>query len=85
MSERTFIDPEKFALTFSREALQKGLQVDEYVDKAKEQLLAYLTAYYLIQDFNGSESKNFQSGDAKKFKDLTFDELLTRVARLNKY
>ncbi|OIK59972.1 hypothetical protein, partial [Oenococcus oeni] len=61
MTERTFIDPEKFALSFSKTVAEGNVPVSEYVDKAKEQMLAYLTAYYLVQDFDKNESKNFGS------------------------
>ncbi|ABJ56121.1 hypothetical protein [Oenococcus oeni] len=85
MTERTFIDPEKFALSFSKTVAEGNVPVSEYVDKAKEQMLAYLTAYYLVQDFDKNESKNFGSREDKKFSDLSFNELLTRIAQLNKY
>lgn len=65
MAERTFIDPDKFALSFSKTVAEGNVPVSEFVDKAKEQLLAYLTAYYLVQDFDKNESQNFVSKEDK--------------------
>lgn len=85
MDERTFIDPKDFSLRFAQTAVEKKVQNDELVKAAKKFLLSYLTAYYLVDDFNGIERQNFGTADAKKFKDMTFSELLERVSELNKY
>ncbi|KRK47421.1 hypothetical protein [Secundilactobacillus kimchicus] len=85
MSDRAMIDPEKFALGFANSNLAAGAEPSEVVAEAKKYLLSYLTAYYLVADFNGIESQNFNSPEEKPFKDLTFDELIDRVSQLNKY
>ncbi|WP_288488604.1 hypothetical protein [uncultured Limosilactobacillus sp.] len=85
MNERTFIDPEKFALSFAKSALIKNVSNEELTKNAKKFLLSYLTAYYLTIDFNSIERKNFNSKNTKQFEDMTFEELLNRVGKLNKY
>lgn len=85
MNDRTLIDPQKFALRFAQTAVAKGTENDQLVHEAKKFLTGYLTAYYLVEDFNSIERKNFGSDKAKKFEDMTFEELLERVKELNKY
>lgn len=85
MDKRTLIDPQKFALRFAQTAVAQGLKNDELVKGAKKFLMSYLTAYYLVEDFDSIERKNFGKDDAKKFEDMTFEELLERVKDLNKY
>lgn len=85
MSERTFIDPEKFALSFADSTTKQSDKNAEVVSSAKQYLLDYLTAYYLVKDFNTVEAENFNSSTATHFEDMTFGELLNRVQTLNKY
>lgn len=84
MSERTQIDPEKFALNFASSNYEKGLDKKELVKEAKGYLISYLTAYYLAKDFNHAEEKSFDK-DGTQFQDLSFEELINRVRDLNKY
>ncbi|MCX2456369.1 hypothetical protein [Lacticaseibacillus nasuensis] len=85
MSERTFIDPEKFAFSFADSTAKPTEDKGDVVPAAKKYLLHYLTAYYLVEDFNAEEAKNFTSSTEEHFKDMSFGELLDRVQKLNKY
>lgn len=85
MNNRTLIDPQKFALHFAQTAVAKDVKSNELVKEAKKFLMGYLTAYYLVDDFNAIERQNFGKADAKKFEDMTFAELLACVKKLNKY
>ncbi|WP_125589042.1 hypothetical protein [Companilactobacillus jidongensis] len=84
MSERTQIDPEKFALNFASSNYEKGLDKKELIKESKDYLISYLTAYYLAQDFNNAEQKSFDK-DGTQFQDLSFEDLISRVRDLNKY
>jgi hypothetical protein len=85
MEERTLIDGQEFALRFAQAAVRENYRDAELTMAAKKFLLSYLTAYYLVDDFNSIERTNFTKEDTKKFKDMSFDELLKRVSELNKY
>ncbi|WP_076459840.1 hypothetical protein [Limosilactobacillus caccae] len=85
MEERTLIDGQEFAMRFAQVAVRENYRDAELTMAAKKFLLSYLTAYYLVDDFNSIERTNFTSEDTKKFKDMSFDELLKRVSELNKY
>jgi hypothetical protein len=85
LNERTLIDPEAFALKFAQTAQTEAIADKDLAIAAKKFLLSYLTAYYLVDDFNAIERTNFKRVDEKKFQDLTFEELLNRVKSLNKY
>lgn len=85
MEERTLIDGQEFAMRFAQAAVQENYRDAELTMAAKKFLLSYLTAYYLVDDFNSIERTNFTSEDTKKFKDMSFEELLKRVSELNKY
>lgn len=85
---RTFIDPKEFALGFAEVASSQNIDNAELVESAKQYLLYYLTARYLVEDFNAAEQENFVSasnGSESKFADLSFEELMQRVKNLNKY
>lgn len=89
MAERTFIDPKEFATNFAS-AIMSGERFNEktIVEDSKKYLISYLTSYYLVEDFNKMENKNFKdasTGKDVKFKDMTFAQLLERVKELNKY
>ncbi|WP_251547766.1 hypothetical protein [Limosilactobacillus caecicola] len=85
MNDRTLIDPQKFALKFAQTAINQNVNNDQLVKEAKKFLMSYLTAYYLVEDFNDIERQNFGDASTKKFEDMTFEELLNRVRELNKY
>jgi len=86
MSARTIIDPEQFARSFANAATQAGVDTKQVTQAAKKYLLSYLTAYYLVNDFNQIEGQNFQSpAETVKFKDMSFEQLLDRVSKLNQY
>lgn len=85
MAERTFIDAEKFALSFANTTATPLDDKAEVVSTAKKYLLSYLTAYYLVEDFNDIEKENFKSETETHFRDMTFEQLLDRVQHLNKY
>lgn len=86
MSNRTFIDEEKFALAFAK-SNTKCSEFDDkqIVRKSKEFLMSYLTAYYLVQKFNGIEKESFSNATKTNFEDLTFEQLKKKVRDLNKY
>lgn len=86
ITERTIIDSKNFATGFANAITQRGFNDAEIVKEAKQYLLSYLTAYYLVEDFNDVESQNFSGPvDVTRFKDMSFEELMTRVKELNKY
>lgn len=89
MSSRMVIDPKKFALGFADTATQKGINQGKVVEEAKKYLLSYLTAYYLVDDFNKVEQQNFEAAGKQdgeqRFEDMTFEQLMDRVRNLNKY
>jgi hypothetical protein len=86
MNKKMKIDPEKFAYHFV-DSLQKR-EADHDIEKvAKERLAAYLSAYFLIEQFNELESKRFQEAE-KKHEDLShmsYVELLKQISKLNNY
>lgn len=86
MADRLFIDPTTFAHNFATAATEAGIDTKQVTQEAKKYLLSYLTAYYLVNDFNQIEKQNFQAPDSTvKFKDMSFEQLLDRVSKLNKY
>lgn len=86
MSDRLFIDPATFAESFAGAATQADVETSQVTQAAKRYLLSYLTAYYLVNDFNQIEAQNFQSpAETVKFKDMSFEQLLDRVSKLNQY
>ena len=85
MDKRTIIDPDQFAMKFAKSNYAKGFNEKEVVVEAKKFLLSYLTAYYLIQDFDDTERQNFEQTTDKKFQDMSFEELMNKVIHLNKY
>ncbi|MDO4679725.1 MAG: hypothetical protein Q4A55_00390 [Aerococcus sp.] len=85
MEKGTFIDAEKFAFNFATAFSHPISSQADTVRAAKKYLLKYLTAYYLVEEFNGIEQTNFNSKTETHFKDMTFDELMHRVQHLNKY
>lgn len=85
MADRVLIDPAKFAIEFTESISKKDVASSEILNEAKKYLLSYLTAFYLIEDFNKMENSNFNSENEKKFEDLSFNELIDRVKHLNRY
>lgn len=85
MDKRTIIDPDQFAMQFAKSNYAKWFNEKEVVVEAKKFLLSYLTAYYLIQDFDDTERQNFEQTTDKKFQDMSFEELMNKVIHLNKY
>ncbi|PWG00176.1 hypothetical protein [Levilactobacillus bambusae] len=83
---RTHIDPEKFAFHFL-DSLQKEAPHGDIEQLAKQRLAAYLSAYYLIEDFNNLENKSFNSADNndETLSHLSYSALLERISQLNKY
>ncbi|WP_416353414.1 hypothetical protein ACNAN0_12015 [Agrilactobacillus fermenti] len=80
--ERTQIDAEKFALHFL-DSLNMN-DVPEHgaiATKAKEALAAYLSAYYLAEQFNHTEDQFFSDLKDGKIKS-NFQEILSQ---LNQY
>lgn len=89
MEKRSCIDSQKFANDFAN-SIMTGTNFNKKTisEDAKKYLICYLTALYLAQDFNVIENENFTAstiGKEKRFKDLSFDELMLRVKKLNKY
>lgn len=85
MGDRTIIDSQSFSVKFAQIAIMKDFKNEVLAKEEKRFLLSYLTAYYLVDDFNAIEEKNFGTANAEEFKDMSFDELLKRVSELNKY
>ncbi len=86
MADRTLIDSKKFALNFADSITQKGFDNSKIVEEAKKYLLSYLTAYYLVEDFNNIEKQNFDGPKTEtRFADMSFEQLMERVKDLNKY
>lgn len=83
-SPRTLLHPEKFAFGFAQ-VFCNNQNGDDAVTSSKIYLGAYLTAYYLAQSFNEIESKNFNSVNETKFRDMSFESLMTTINKLNKY
>ena len=85
MTDRTLIDPAKFAAGFADASASPTDTQEDVVKAAKKYLLNYLTALYLVEDFNAVEKKNFNSTTETHFEDMTFPELMKRVQQMNKY
>ncbi|AUI72027.1 hypothetical protein COSHB9_04350 [Companilactobacillus alimentarius] len=85
MKDRTFVNPEKFALGFASASVIPNSDKSQTVSEAKKYLLNYLTAYYLVEEFNTVENKNFDSNTETHFEDMTFPQLMERVKKMNKY
>lgn len=81
--EQLHIDPEKFALQFL-ESFKIDFDAKNLEGMAKQQLAAYLSAYFLVEKFNKIEGKHFDRSQPN-LSDLGFDELLKHVTELNKY
>lgn len=79
--EHTQINPEKFAYNFATVARQMNYSEQELIPKAKKFLLSYLTAYYLIGDFNKLEETEFDGKN--KLSNLSFDEMVDKIQNLN--
>ena len=79
--EHTKMNPEKFAYNFATVARQMNYSNQELIPEAKKFLLSYLTAYYLIGDFNKLEETDFNGKN--KLSDLSFDELVDKIQNLN--
>lgn len=77
----TQIDPEEFAFRFAETARRMNYEDKELIPEAKKFLLSYLTAHYLIDDFNKLEAKEFTNG--KKLNDLSFEEMIDHIQKLN--
>lgn len=87
MTAPTHIDPNDFALHFMAATVnQPSAPHKADLDaSAKDGLLAYLSAYYLVEDFNRQEASDFNDQHAKHFADLSFKELTGRIQGLNRY
>ncbi|QBO35136.1 hypothetical protein EQG49_01035 [Periweissella cryptocerci] len=81
---RTFIDAKEFAMHFM-DSVQFNDEDRDLTNAAKKRLVAYLAAYYVIEDFNAVERQNFASATEKKFQEMSYEELIERVKHLNKY
>ncbi|MCZ2490531.1 hypothetical protein LABALGNA3A7_04960 [Dellaglioa algida] len=85
MDKRTFLDVDKFALGFASTTVESKFEDENMVKTAKNFLAAYLTAYYLAENFNEIERENFDNKNEEKFEDMNFETLMNRVKKLNKY
>ncbi|WEV57030.1 hypothetical protein [Ligilactobacillus acidipiscis] len=86
MGDRTFIDPEKFALEFASSNTEcVDFDDGKLVQNSKQFLMSYLTAYYLVESFNKMENESFNNNEKTNFADLTFEQLKDKVRNLNKY
>ncbi|HAT54966.1 MAG TPA: hypothetical protein DCW31_06985 [Lactobacillus sp.] len=80
----THIDPEKFAYNFVN-SLTPTEPGDDIERTAKKRLAAYLSAYYLIEQFNDLESTIFPTETEKERANIPYSALLERLTNLNKY
>lgn len=76
------IDPNEFAIAFIN-SLGTNKSHNNIEQLAKDNLAAYLSAYFLIEKFNELDAKNFNS--ESDWHELSFAELLNKVTELNKY
>lgn len=74
------IDPEKFAFAFAKVARENNYKNSDLIPEAKKFLLSYLSAYYLIGDFNQIEQTDFKDPAGKE---LSFDQLVNRIQEMN--
>lgn len=65
MVKQTKIDPETFAYTFMKTIHRPEIEKKDMEHAAKEALAAYLSAYYLIQQFNAVENEFFSETDTR--------------------
>lgn len=80
-----YINPEKFAYHFM-DTMDIYHPNDNLEVAAKQRLAAYLEAYLLIEQFNNFEASDFNK-DQKISRDrsITYENLLSRVMKFNKY
>ena len=74
------IDPEKFAFEFAKVARKMDYKNSDLIPEAKKFLLSYLSAYYLVGDFNKIEQTDFKNANNKG---LSFDQLVDRIQKMN--
>ncbi|EOT46626.1 MULTISPECIES: hypothetical protein [Enterococcus] len=65
MDKQTKIDPEIFAYNFMKTIHRPEIEKKDMEVAAKEALAAYLSAYYLIQNFNKIENEFFSEEDTR--------------------
>ncbi|EOR85051.1 hypothetical protein ACPBEH_03025 [Latilactobacillus sp. 5-91] len=75
------IDPEKFAYHFI-DSIAVPNEKDQMEKNAKNKLVGFLTAYYLINNFNQMENGMFDQVKAKKVENMSYKELLEEVSKL---
>ena len=83
---RTHIDPEKFA--YQALATIHFHETNSYERQNKERLAVFLMLKYLADDFNDLEKQAFDvrgNNNDDQLSKLGFDDLLSRITRLNKY
>lgn len=81
-NEQVKIDPEKFAYHFI-DSIAVPNEKSAFEDNAKNKLVAYLSAFYLIQKFNDMEKDVFNQSEIKKINDMSYKELLKEVSKLS--
>lgn len=78
------IEPNEFAMAFIK-SLHLDLSSKAIEQLTKDDLAAYLSAYFLIERFNNLDAQNFNSNSELDWHQLSFTELLNKVSALNKY
>ncbi|MGI2314591.1 hypothetical protein [Staphylococcus arlettae] len=75
------INAEKFAFKFMDAFLSKNEKSEDIQRATKEALAVYLTAYYVVKDFNNLESSFFNEKNRKK----NVSSYQRILSELNKY
>lgn len=78
-NDRLHIDPEKFAFEFAKISREMNYKDGDLIKEAKKFLLSYLSAYYLIGDFNKIEQTEFKGPN----NEISFDKLVKQIQKMN--
>lgn len=78
---KVLIDAEKFAFKFMDAFLNENQKSEDVQRAAKEALAAYLTGYYIAEDFNSLENTFFNEKNRKK----NISSYQRILSELNKY
>ncbi|MFV5782402.1 hypothetical protein ACHLJU_00395 [Pediococcus acidilactici] len=81
-NEQIKIDAEKFAYHFM-DSIDVPNEKSKFEDNAKNKLIAFLSAFYLIKKFNAMEKQVFNKKDIEKVKNMSYKQLLEEVSRMS--
>ncbi|MFD1417290.1 MULTISPECIES: hypothetical protein [Companilactobacillus] len=82
MEDRQILNPKEFAYHFV-DSIPVENNKERFEANAKNKLVAYLTAYYLAEKFNGMEGNILDSARDKKVEDMSLSELMQKVSELS--